>query len=180
MKHNVDVKGHGHARHQGEPRQTFADFHMQEEVNASCLLSTTTYSPQLDTSGREQAARHTPLRTRSACKVDAHGRAHRLPSSNQLFVISARASEPSDQAASTSLSVSSCRSVAVGKARPMPLARDNSSFQIATHPYMERDPKRAVLGPCLHLQREPPPLDANHHNKAARETRLDGRRRHLG
>ena len=175
MKHNVEVRGHGHARHQGEPRQTFTDFHLQEEVNASCLLSTTTTcSSQLYTGGREQAATHTPLRTRSACKVDAHDRAHRLPSSNQLFVISARASEPSHQAASTSLSVSSCRSVAVGKARPMPLARDNSSFQIATHPYMERDPKRAVLGPCLHLQREPPQLDANDDNKAARETRLDG------
>ena len=45
---------------------------------------------------------------------------------------------------------------------------------IHPHPYMERDPKRAVLGPCLHLQREPPQLDANDDNKAARETRLDG------
>ena len=114
MKHNVEVRGHGHARHQGEPRQTFTDFHLQEEVNASCLLSTTTTcSSQLDTGGREQAATHTPLRTRSACKVDAHGRAHRLPSSNQLFVISARASETSDQAASTSLSV--CSSIRGGR-----------------------------------------------------------------
>ena len=156
MKHNVEVSGHGHARHQREPRQTFTDFHLQEEVNASCLLSTTTTcSSQLDTGGREQAATHTPLRTRSACKVDAHGRAHRLPSSNQLFVISARASEPSHEAASTSLSVCSSRESASNAAcsRQLVFPYRDAPLRHAplhTHPYMEQDSTPACSVCCHH------------------------------